>query len=145
MQRGDGFAIGIQLAADLCQLLECRCLIFHLRQTIQEALQIKAQVLVNPITLERRFRHRAGDQAGKIKPSKELFFIRLLGKEPFKLLRACDAAAKSVDRVALCLTGIAQDKQVLPCQKGNGNQFDQFFTLRNRGIYIGHDSQHFIS
>ena len=47
MQRGDGFAIGIQLAADLCQLLECRCLIFHLRQTAQEALQIKAKILVD--------------------------------------------------------------------------------------------------
>ena len=145
MQRGDSLAIGIQLAADLRQLLECRRLVFHLRQTIQEALQIKAQVLVNPITLERSFRHGAGDQAGKVEPSKELFFVRLLGKEPFKLLRTRDAAAESIDRVALGLTGIAQDKQVLPRQKGNGNQFDQFFTLRNRGIYIGHDSQHFIS
>ena len=61
------------------------------------------------------------------------------------MLRACDAAAESVDRVALCLTGIAQDKQVLPRQERNGNQLDQFFTLGNRGIYIGHDSQHFIS
>ena len=25
------------------------------------------------------------------------------------------------------------------------NEFDQFFTLGNRGIYIGHNSQHFIS
>ena len=145
MQRGDGFAIGVQLAADLGQLLERRCLVFHLRQTIQEAPQIKAQVLVNPIALERRFRHGAGDQAGKIKPPKELFFIRLLGKEPFKLLRTCDAAAESIDRVALGLTGIAQNKQVLPRQERNGNQFDQFFTLGNRGIYIGHNSQHFIS
>ena len=69
MQRGDGFAIGVQLAADRCQPLKRRCLIFHLRQTIQEALQIKAQILVNPITLERRFRHRAGDQTGKVEPS----------------------------------------------------------------------------
>ena len=145
MQRGDGFAIGVQLAADLCQFVKRRRLVFHLRQTAQEALQIKAQVLVDAVAFERSFRHRAGDQAGKIESSEKLFFVRLLGKEPFKLLRACDAAAKSVDRVALCLTGIAQDKQVLPCQKGNGNQFDQFFTLRNRGIYIGHDSQHFIS
>ncbi len=69
MQHGDRFAVGIQLAADLCQSVERRCLIFHLRQTAQEALQIKAQVLVNPITLERRFRHRAGDQTGKVEPS----------------------------------------------------------------------------
>ena len=69
MQRGDSLAIGIQLAADLCQLLECRCLIFHLRQTIQEALQIKAQILVDAVALECRFRHGAGDQAGKIEPS----------------------------------------------------------------------------
>ena len=68
MQRGDGFAIGIQLAADLCQLLECRCLIFHLRQAVQEALQIKAQILVDHIALKRCLRHRAGDQAGKIEP-----------------------------------------------------------------------------
>ena len=68
MQRGDGFAIGVQLAADLGQLLERRCLVFHLRQAVQKALQIKAQVLVNPIALERSFRHRAGDQAGKIEP-----------------------------------------------------------------------------
>ena len=61
MQRGDGLAIGIQLAADLCQLLECRCLIFHLRQTIQEALQIKAKILVDAVALECRFRHGAGD------------------------------------------------------------------------------------
>ena len=145
MQRGNGFAIGIQLAADLCQLLECRCLIFHLRQTIQEALQVKAQVLVNPITLERRFRHGAGDQTGKIKPTKELFFVRLLGKQALKLLCARDAAAESVDRVALCLSGIAQDKQVLPRQKGNGNQFDQFFSLGNGAVHVGHNSQHFIS
>ena len=61
------------------------------------------------------------------------------------MLRACDAAAESVDRVALGLSGVAQNKQVLPRQKRNGDQFDQFFTLGNRGIYIGHDSQHFIS
>ena len=145
MQRGNGFAVGVQLAADLCQLLERRRLVFHLRQTIQEALQIKAQVLVNPIALERSFRHRAGDQAGKIKPPKELFFVRLLGKEPFELLRTRDAAAESVDRVALCLSGIAQNKQVLPRQKRNGNEFNQFFTLGNGAIYVGHDSQHFIS
>ena len=68
MQRGDGFAIGIQLAADLRQLLECRRLVFHLRQTIQEALQIKAQILVDTVALECGFRHGAGDQAGKIEP-----------------------------------------------------------------------------
>ena len=61
------------------------------------------------------------------------------------MLRACDAAAESVDRVALGLTGIAQNKQVLPRQKRNSDQFDQFFTLGNGGIYIGHNSQHFIS
>ena len=145
MQRGDGFAVGVQLIADLCQLLKRRRLVFHLRQTIQEALQIKAQVLVNPIILERSFRHGAGDQTGKIEPSKELFFIRLFGKEPFKLLRTRDAAAESVDRVALSLTGIAQNKQVLPRQERNGNEFNQFFTLGNGAIYVGHDSQHFIS
>ena len=68
MQRGNGFAVGVQLAADLCQLLECRCLIFHLRQAVQEALQIKAQILVDTVALECGFRHRAGDQAGKIEP-----------------------------------------------------------------------------
>ena len=145
MQRGDGFAIGIQLAADLCQLLKRRRFIFHLRQTVQKTLQIEAQILIDAVTLERSFRHRAGDQAGKIESSEKLFFVRLLGKEPFKLLRACDAAAESVDRVALGLTGIAQDKQVLPRQERNGNQLDQFFTLGNGAIYVGHDSQHFIS
>ena len=69
MQRGDSFAVGIQLIADLCQLLKCCCLIFHLRQTVQEALQVKAQVLVNAVALERSFRHRAGDQARKVEPS----------------------------------------------------------------------------
>ena len=69
MQRGDGFAVGVQLAADLCQFVKRRRLVFHLRQTVQEALQVKAQVLVNPITLECRFRHGAGDQAGKVEPS----------------------------------------------------------------------------
>ena len=145
MQRGDGFAIGVQLAADLGQLLECRCLIFHLRQTIQEALQIKAQILVDTVALECGFRHRARDQAGKIEPSKELFFVRLLGKQALKLLRARDAAAESVDRVALCLSGIAQNKQVLPRQERNGDQLDQFFTLGNGAIYVSHDSQHFIA
>ena len=145
MQRGNGFAVGVQLAADLRQLLECRRLVFHLRQTAQEALQIKAQILVNPITLERRFRHGAGDQAGKIESSEKLFFVRLLGKEPFELLRTRDAAAECVDRVALGLSGVAQNKQVLPRQERNGNQLDQFFTLGNGAIYVGHDSQHFIS
>ena len=145
MQRGDGFAIGVQLITDLCQSLERCRLVFHLRQTVQKALQIEAQILVDAIALECRFRHGAGDQTGKVEPSKELFFIRLLGKQAFKLLRVRDTAAKGVDRVALGLTGIAQDKQVLPRQKGNGNEFDQFFTLGNRGIYIGHNSQHFIS
>ena len=83
--------------------------------------------------------------AGEIEPPEKLFFVRLLGKEPFKLLRTRDAAAKSVDRVALCLSGIAQDKQVLPRQERNGNQLDQFFTLGNGAIYVGHDSQHFIA
>ena len=69
MQRGDGFAIGVQLAADLCQFVKRRRLVFHLRQTAQEALQIKAQVLVDAVAFERSFRHGAGDQAGKIKPS----------------------------------------------------------------------------
>ena len=145
MQRGDGFAIGVQLAADLCQFVKRLRLVFHLRQTAQEALQIKAKILVDAVTLECRFRHGAGDQTGKVEPSEYLFFVRLLGKEPFKLLRTRDAAAESIDRVALGLTGIAQDKQVLPRQERNGNQLDQFFTLGNRGIYIGHDSQHFIS
>ena len=145
MQRGDGFAIGVQLAADLCQFVKRRRLVFHLRQTIQEALQIKAQILVDTVALECRFRHGAGDQAGKIESSEKLFFVRLLGKEPFKLLRTRDAAAESIDRVALGLTGFAQNKQVLPRQECNGNEFDQFFTLGNRSIYIGHNSQHFIS
>ena len=61
------------------------------------------------------------------------------------MLRTRDAAAESVDRIALGLSGIAQDKQVLPRQERNGNQLDQFFTLGNRSIYIGHDSQHFIA
>ena len=61
------------------------------------------------------------------------------------MLRACNTATECVDCIALCLTGIAQDKQVLPRQERNGNEFDQFFTLGNRGIYIGHNSQHFIS
>ena len=39
----------------------------------------------------------------------------------------------------------APAKQVLPRQKRNGNEFDQFFTLGNGAIYAGHDSQHFIS
>ena len=145
MQRGNGFAVGVQLAADLRQLLECRRLVFHLRQTIQEALQIKAQILVDTVALECGFRHRAGDQAGKIESSEKLFFVRLLGKEPFKLLRTRDAAAESIDRVALSLTGIAQNKQVLPRQERNGNQLDQFFTLGNGAIYVSHDSQHFVS
>ena len=68
MQRGDGFAIGVQLAADLCQFVKRHRLVFHLRQTIQEALQIKAQILVDTVALECGFRHRAGDQAGKIEP-----------------------------------------------------------------------------
>ena len=145
MQCGDRFAVGVQLIADLCQLLERRRLVFHLRQTIQKALQIKAQVLVDRITLKRCLRHRAGDQTRKAEPSKELFFIRLLGKQAFKLLRARDTAAKGVDRVALGLTGIAQNKQVLPRQERNGNQFDQFFTFCDGSIHVGHDSQHFIS
>ena len=145
MQRGDGFAIGVQLITDLCQSLERCRLVFHLRQTVQKALQIEAQILVDAIALECRFRHGAGDQTGKVEPSKELFFIRLLGKEPFKLLCARDAAAESVDRVALCLTGIAQNEQVLPRQKRNGNEFDQFFAFRDGSIHVGHDSQNFIS
>ena len=68
MQRSDSFAVGIQLIADFCQLLKCCCLIFHLRQTVQEALQIEAQVLVDRITLKRCLRHGAGDQAGEIEP-----------------------------------------------------------------------------
>ena len=68
MQRGNGFAVDIQLIADLRQLVKCHRFVFHLRQTAQEALQIKAQILVNPISIERRFRHGAGDQAGKIEP-----------------------------------------------------------------------------
>ena len=145
MQRSDSLAIGVQLAADLRQLVKCRRFVFHLRQTAQEALQIKAQILVNPISIERGFRHGAGDQAGKVEPSKELFFVGLLGKKPFKLLRARDAAAESIDRIALGLTGITKDKQILPRQKRNGDQLDQFFTLGNGAIYVGHDSQHFIS
>ena len=145
MQCGDRFAVGVQFTADLCQFVKRRRLAFHLRQTIQKTLQIKAQVLVNTVPLERRFRHGAGDQTGKIKPTKELFFVRLLGKQALKLLCARDAAAESVDRVALCLSGIAQDKQVLPRQKGNGNQFDQFFSLGNGAVHVGHNSQHFIS
>lgn len=101
MQCGDRFAVGVQLIADLCQLLERRRLVFHLRQAVQKALQIKAQVLVNAVALECRFRHGAGDQAGKIESSEKLFFVRLLGKEPFELLRTRDAAAECVDRVAL--------------------------------------------
>ena len=108
-------------------------------------MQFNAQILIDTVALKRRFWHGAGDQAGKIESSEKLFFVRLLGKEPFKLFRTRDAAAESVDRVALGLSGIAQDKQVLLRQKCNGDQFDQFFTLGNRGIYIGHDSQHFIS
>ena len=69
MQRGDSLAIGVQLAADLRQLLKRRRLVFHLRQTIQEALQIESKILVNVVALERRFRHGAGDQAGKVEPS----------------------------------------------------------------------------
>ena len=69
MQRGDGFAIGVQLAADLCQFVKRRRLVFHLRQTAQEALQIKAKILVDAVTLECRFRHGAGDQTGKVEPS----------------------------------------------------------------------------
>ena len=69
MQCGDRFAVGVQFTADLCQFVKRRRLIFHLRQTIQKALQINAQILVNPIALERRFRHRAGDQTGKVEPS----------------------------------------------------------------------------
>lgn len=61
------------------------------------------------------------------------------------MLRTRDAAAECVDRVALRLTGIAQNKQVLPRQKGNGNEFDQFFTLGDGAVHIGHDSQHFVS
>ena len=145
MQRGDGFAIGVQLITDLCQSLERCRLVFHLRQTVQKALQIEAQILVDAIALECRFRHGAGDQTGKVEPSKELFFVRLLGKQPFKLLHTRNAAAESVDRVALRLPRIAQDEQVLPRQKGNGDQFDQFFTFCDGSIHVGHDSQHFIS
>ena len=145
MQRGDGLAIGVQFPADLRQLLKRRRLIFHLRKTVQKALQIEAQVLIDSVALERRFRHGAGDQAGKIESSEKLFFVRLLGKEAFKLLRTRDAAAESIDRVALCLSRVAQNEQVLPRQERNGDQLDQFFTLGNGAIYVSHDSQHFIA
>ena len=85
------------------------------------------------IILQHSIRHAAGYQAGQVDAAKKLILIGLLGEQTFKLPRTGDPLAEQVDGQALGLTGLAEDEQVISGQQRNGDQLDQFFTLRYAG------------
>ena len=104
--------------------------------------QLTVHLLILGIPLQYIPGHTAGDQAGEINAAKQLLLIGLLGEQPLKLPRAGNAAAESVDRVALGLSRLTQDEQVLPGEQGNGDTLHQFLTLRNPGVHISNNRQH---
>jgi hypothetical protein len=56
-----------------------------------------------------------------------------------------DTLAKQVDDVAFGLPGVAEDKQVLAGQQGDGNEFHKFLALHHKPAHVVHDGEHFIS
>ena len=100
---------------------------------------------VHSVILQHALRHSAGDQAGQIDAAKQLILVGLFGQEPFNLPGAGDAPAEPVDGMAFGLPGLAQDKQVVSGQQGNGDEFNEFFPFGDLLIDFGHEGQQFLS
>ena len=101
--------------------------------------------LVGIVAVQHGLGHVIGDQAGEVHPAKELLFIGLFGEQTLKLPGTGDPTAKAIDRIALGLTWSAQDEQVFPGEKGNGDHLHQFCALSHIPVHILDHCQHFVS
>ena len=139
------------------QLSERLTVLFHLRGQVREltcavrptglkfCLQLPAQLLIVLVFLQHLLRHAAGDEAGEVQTPEQRLFIGLLGHQPLKLVGAGDAGAEQVDNGALGLAGIAQDKDILAGEQGDGDDLNELITLGHLCPDFLHPGEHLVS
>ena len=97
------------------------------------------------VFLQHLLRHAAGDEAGEVQTPEQRLFIGLLGHQPLKLVGAGDAGAEQVDNGALGLAGIAQDKDILAGEQGDGDDLNELITLGHLCPDFLHPGEHLVS